>query len=126
MYALCTVASRILFFWSCACGGWGEEDKRTRKAKQGKGNRKRDEEGKERKTQHYACRKRWRPEEKGSINRKTRKGEGAQEEKKNGKSEARTEGRKRKEAEEGKGEEGEAAEGEEGNHKEKRRKRRNK
>ena len=57
---------------------------------------------------------------------KTRKGEGAQEEKKNGKSEARTEGRKRKEAEEGKGEEGEAAEGEEGNHKEKRRKRRNK
>ena len=59
-------------------------------------------------------------------NRKTRKGVGAQEEKKNGKSEARTEGRKRKEAEEGKGEEGEAAEGEEGNHKEKRRKRRNK
>ena len=81
MHALCTVASRILFFWSCACGGWGEEDKRTRKAKQGKGNRKRDEEGKERKTQHYACRKRWRLEEKGSENRKTRKGEGAQEEK---------------------------------------------
>ena len=60
----------------------GEEDKRTRKAKQGKGNRKRDEEGKERETQHYARRKRWRPKEKGSENRKTRKGEGAQEEKK--------------------------------------------
>ena len=124
---LCAQSHRgFCFFGAVHAEVGGEEDKRTRKAKQGKGNRKRDEEGKERKTQHYACRKRWRLEEKGSENRKTRKGEGAQEEKNNGKREAQTEGRKRKEAEEGKGEEGEAAEGEEGNHKEKRRKRRNK
>ena len=84
MIVLCIVTSRTLCFWGCACGGWGEEDKRTRKAKQGKGNRKRDEEGKERETQHYARRKRWRPKEKGSENRKTRKGEGAQEEKNRG------------------------------------------
>ena len=54
---LCAQSLRgFCFFGAVHAEVGGEEDKRTRKAKEGKGNRKRDEEGKERKTQHYVCR----------------------------------------------------------------------